>query len=81
MSGCSGVSVLFVVFMVNQTNVFAGARPNGLHVIVWNKDGSVLDFKVFKEIRETQDFFTSMYKQRVFQHDIFFMFRPCSCFG
>ena len=50
------------LFLVKQKNVFAGEKQSGLHVIVWNEDATVLDFKVFKDLTETQDFFTSMYK-------------------
>ena len=56
---CDGAVSL--VYVVNQKNQFALERQSGLHAIVWNEDGSVLDFRVFKYLTKTEDFFASMY--------------------
>ena len=56
---CDG-AVSFVS-VVNQKNQFALERQNGLHAIVWNEDGSVLDYRVFKSPAKTEEFFASMY--------------------
>ena len=56
---CDG-AVSFVS-VVNQKSQFALERQNGLHAIVWNEDGSVLDYRVFKSLTKTEEFFASMY--------------------
>ncbi|KAK7481482.1 hypothetical protein BaRGS_00027244, partial [Batillaria attramentaria] len=44
----------------HEKNPFAKERQNGLHVLVWNKDGSVFDFNVFKSFNNFREFFETV---------------------